>query len=413
MKFVKGNAVVGQSGGPTSAINATLAGVFKGAKENENINKIFGMVHGIAGLLKRDLVDMSEQVKDDMDWEYLKATPSAFLGSCRFKLPSPDDDKATYDKIFEIFNEYNIKYFFYIGGNDSMDTVLKLSVYAEKIGYEINIIGVPKTIDNDLAITDHTPGFGSAAKFIGTACKEVIRDAQVYDKPMFTIMEVMGRNAGWLTAAASLARINGCEGPDFIYLPEVYFNIDKFVEDVTELAKTKACITVAVSEGVKIDKDTYVCEAASKNVAVDSFGHKTLSGTAQMLAGMIGDKLGVKTRAIEFSLLQRCASHCASATDINESVAIGKAAVLEAVSGGTGKMMYFKREAGDEYKVSIESMDISKIANVERIVPSEWINEEGNNIKDGFIDYALPLIQGEAPVYMKNGIPTHLVLKKN
>lgn len=412
MKFVKGNAVVGQSGGPTSAINATLAGVFKGAKDAECINTVYGMVHGIAGLLNRDLVDMSTQVKNDEDLAVLKATPSAFLGSCRYKLPALGEGKDIYDKIFEIFAEYDIKYFFYIGGNDSMDTVHKLSEYAAQINYEINIIGVPKTIDNDLAVTDHTPGYGSAAKYIATAVREIIRDAVVYDKPMFTVMEIMGRNAGWLTAASALARVDGFDGPDFIYLPERLFDMDKFVADVCELAKTKPHITVAVSEGIKSDENTYVCEAAIKNAATDSFGHKSLSGTANYLAQVIGDKLGIKTRAVEFSLLQRCAAHCGSETDIEESFAIAQAAVREAVSGGTGKMMYYKREEGAEYKVSFDSMDISKIANVERVVPDEWINAEGNNVNDGFIDYALPLIQGEAPVYTKNGIPTHLVLNK-
>lgn len=412
MQFVKGNAVVGQSGGPTSAINATLAGVVKGAMDAECIDKVYGMVHGIAGFLNRDLVDFATQVKDDHDLNLLKATPSAFLGSCRFKLPSAADGEETYKKIFEILSEYNIKYFFYIGGNDSMDTVHKLSDYAAKINYEINIIGVPKTIDNDLAVTDHTPGYGSAAKYIATAVREVIRDAVVYDKPMFTVMEVMGRNAGWLTAAAALARVDGFPGPDFIYLPERIFNLDKFVNDVCELAKTKSHITVAVSEGIKSDENTYVCEAAIKNAATDSFGHRSLSGTANYLAQIIGEKLGIKTRAVEFSLLQRCAAHCASKTDIDESFQVAYAGVREAISGGTGKMMYYKREAGPEYKVTFDSMDISKIANVERVVPDEWINAEGNNVNDGFIEYALPLIQGEAPIYAKNGIPAHLILKK-
>lgn len=410
MKFVKGNAMVGQSGGPTSAINATLAGVYKAARDSGYIETVYGLVHGIEGLLKGDIVDMSIKLKTDADLDLLAATPSAYLGSCRYKLPKAEEKPEEFEKIFETFKKHNVKYFFYIGGNDSMDTVHKLSVYAAKIGYEINIMGVPKTIDNDLAVTDHTPGFGSAAKYIATATREVSRDACVYPSKSVTIMEVMGRNAGWLTAATALARSEDCSAPDLIYLPERLFDIDKFVEDVKALSEKKQSIIVAVSEGVKVDKDTYVCDALGKG-ETDAFGHKRLSGTARVLADIVSDRLGLRTRAIEFSLLQRCAAHCASATDIAESRMIGGAAVEAAINGTTGEMMYFVRESSNPYKVSIDSMDISKIANVERKIPDEWINEEGNDITQGVIDYMLPLIQGEAPVFIKNGLPQHAVLR--
>lgn len=411
MQFTHGNAIIGQSGGPTSAINATLAGVYRAARDNEYIQTIYGMVHGIEGLLKADVVDLATQIKSDHDVDVLAATPSAFLGSCRFKLPKLEDKPEVFEQIFDMFKKFEIKYFFYIGGNDSMDTVLKLSLYAKSINYDINIMGVPKTIDNDLAVTDHTPGFGSAAKYIATATREVSRDASVYPTPVVTIMEVMGRNAGWLTAATALARGENCDAPDLIYVPELMFDIDKFVMDVKKLSEKKRCIIVAVSEGVKVDKDTYVCEAISRG-ETDAFGHKHLSGTAKVLADIVNERLGLKTRQIEFGLLQRCASHCASATDISESLAVGAEAVKEAVNGSTGKMVYYIRESSSPYKMSIGCIDISKIANVEKTIPREWINEEGNNVKKEVIDYMLPLIQGEAPIFIKDGLPQHLVLKK-
>jgi len=414
MKFVKGNAMVGQSGGPTSAINATLAGVYKAARDSEYIETMYGMVNGIEGLLNGNIVDMGINIKTDADIDLLAATPSAYLGSCRYKLPKEKDDaaafEAAYKKIFEIFAQYNIKYFFYIGGNDSMDTAYKVSQYAEKIGYEINVMGVPKTIDNDLAVTDHTPGFGSAAKYIATATREVSRDASVYPAKCVTIMEIMGRNAGWLTAATALARGENCDAPDLIYVPELMFDIDKFLADVKAISEKKNCVIVAVSEGAKVDKDTYVCEALSSG-ETDAFGHKHLSGTARVLADIVGDRLGLKTRQIEFGLLQRCAAHSASGTDIAESRLIGAAAVEKAVSGTTGEMVYYIRESNKPYKMAIGSIDIGQIANVERVIPREWINAEGNNVTRDAIDYMLPLIQGEAPIFMENGLPKHIALK--
>lgn len=411
MKFLKGNAMVGQSGGPTAAINATLAGVYKAARDSEYIDTIYGLVHGIAGLLKNDIVDMSEGLRTDEDIEILASTPSAYLGSCRFKLPKHEDKPEVYEEIFKIFEKNNVKYFFYIGGNDSMDTVYKLSLYASKIGYEINIMGVPKTIDNDLAMTDHTPGFGSAAKYIATSARELIRDVSVYGDFCVGILEIMGRNAGWLTAAAALARHEGCDAPDLIYLPEIVFDIDKFIEDIKKVLERKKCVFIAVSEGVHLADGTYICDALS-NGETDAFGHKRLSGTARVLSNIVTERLGAKTRQVEFSLLQRCAAHCASATDISESLMIGAYAVNEAINGKTGHMVYFVRESNSPYKVSASSANIADIANVEKVIPRKWINEDGNDVTQEAIDYMLPLIQGEAKVFMKDGLPMHAILKK-
>ncbi|MDD3766857.1 MAG: 6-phosphofructokinase [Eubacteriales bacterium] len=403
--MLKGNAIVGQSGGPTTVINASLAGVIKGAFAANEIETIYGAEHGIEGVLAENLVNLNERFADPKMLNLLIHTPAAYLGSCRYKLPKEFDEK--YDKIFEVFKKHNIAYFFYIGGNDSMDTVYKLSQYAKRIDYPINIIGVPKTIDNDLAITDHTPGFGSAAKYIGTSIREITRDAQVYDSSTVTIIEIMGRNAGWLAAASALARTENEPAPHLIYLPEMVFDVDKFMADIEKASKTYRNVIAVVSEGVKTADGKYVCEGAAASV-VDSFGHKQLSGTARVLADMVHAKFGWKVRSIEFSLLQRCAAHVASLTDVTEAEQIGTAGVNAAVSGQTGMMMYFKRVSDSPYKVEIDSYDISKIANVERVVPREWINEEGNDILQPALDYMLPLIQGESTAVFENGLPVYL-----
>ncbi|MFR1631906.1 MAG: diphosphate--fructose-6-phosphate 1-phosphotransferase, partial [Oscillospiraceae bacterium] len=298
------NVIVGQSGGPTAVINSSLLGVFKTAKDR-GADVVYGMVHGIKGLLDRNIVDLSAHIKNDLDMDLLKRTPSSFLGSCRYKLPDIEGNEKTYEEIFKILKEYNIYAFFYIGGNDSMDTIKKLSDYGEKINSPIRFMGVPKTIDNDLAITDHTPGYGSAAKYIASTTKEIIRDGLVYDYPVVSIIEVMGRNAGWLTAAAALAKGEDCEGVDLIYLPERVFDLDKFLAKVGELYKQKRSVVIAVSEGVKIADGRYVCELADHVDYVDAFGHKQLAGTARFLAAKVAEKYGVKTRAIELSSLQR------------------------------------------------------------------------------------------------------------
>ena len=406
-----GNVIVGQSGGPTSVINSSLAGVFKTAKDR-GANKVYGMLHGIKGLLDKQYVDLSEKIKTDIDIDLLKRTPSSYLGSCRYKLPEISDDRDTYEKIFEILKELNISYFFYIGGNDSMDTIKKLSDYALLVGSDIKFMGVPKTIDNDLAVTDHTPGFGSAAKFIAATMKEIIRDGLVYDYPTVTIVEIMGRNAGWLTAASALARGEDCEGVDLIYLPEKVFDIDHFLERVKEIASKGRSMVIAVSEGIKVMDGRYVFELSDHVEFVDAFGHKQLTGTAAYLANFLGAEIGCKTRAVEFSTLQRSASHMASRVDINEAFMVGGAAVKAADEGDSGKMVVIDRVSDDPYMSAAGIYDVHKIANNEKTVPREWLNETADYVTEEFINYIEPLIQGDYPPFMVNGLPQHLVLKK-
>lgn len=409
---MKGNIIVGQSGGPTAVINASLAGVFSAAKEL-GVNKIYGMVHGIQGFLNESFIDMSEYVKDESDVELLKRTPSAFLGSCRFKLPKIEGNEATYDKIFEILEKYDIECLFYIGGNDSMDTIKMLSDYAAAKGKTQRFMGVPKTIDNDLPITDHTPGYGSAAKYIATSMKEIIRDNASFgvEKPTVTIVEIMGRHAGWLTAAAALSRGEDCEGPDMIYLPEVKFDLEKFLEKVKVLVKEKSSVVIAVSEGIQLADGRFVCELGSASDYVDAFGHKQLSGAAVVVANKVAEATGMKTRAVEFSTLQRAATHLASLTDINEAFQVGYAACKAAEDGKTGMMITIDRAPGEAYHVSYGIYDIHAIANVERPVPAEWIINEGTDLSEEYIKYARPLIMGELTPLMVNGLPRHLVRK--
>ncbi|MDE6638998.1 MAG: 6-phosphofructokinase [Acetatifactor sp.] len=409
----KRNIIVGQSGGPTAVINSSLAGVYKTAKER-GFDTVYGMLHGIEGFLDEKYVDLSTQIHSDMDIELLKRTPSAFLGSCRYKLPGIHEDPAIYEKIFSILDKLEIEAFIYIGGNDSMDTIKKLSDYAIVKGHNQKFLGVPKTIDNDLALTDHTPGFGSAAKYIAASTKEIIRDALglAYNRKMVSILEIMGRNAGWLTGATALAKTEECEGPDLIYLPEVTFNIDHFLKKTGELLKKKDSVVIAVSEGIKLDDGRYVCELSGGADYVDAFGHKQLQGTAAYLAGFLGAELGCKTRSIEFSTLQRSASHMASRVDINEAFMVGGAAVKAADEGDTGKMVVIDRIADDPYMSSAGIYDVHRIANNEKLVPREWVNKEGNYITDEFINYIEPLIQGDYQPFMVNGLPQHLVLNK-
>ena len=410
----KRNIIVGQSGGPTSVINSSLAGVYKNAIER-GFDKVYGMLHGIQGLLDEQYIDLSTQIHSELDIELLKRTPSAFLGSCRFKLPEIHENKDVYEKIFEILNKLDIDVFIYIGGNDSMDTIKKLSDYAILTGHTQKFLGVPKTIDNDLALTDHTPGFGSAAKYIGASTKEVIRDAEglTYNKTMITIMEIMGRNAGWLTGATALAKQEDCEGPDLIYLPEVPFDVDKFLEKVKELLKKKSSIVIAVSEGIKLADGRYVCELGSVGDYVDAFGHKQLQGTATYLANFLAGEIGCKTRAVELSTLQRSASHMASRVDIDEAFMVGGAAVKAADEGDTGKMVVIDRISDDPYMSATGIYDVHRIANEEKVVPRSWMNKEGNYVTEDFIDYIRPLIQGDYQPIMVNGLPRHLVLNVN
>ena len=405
----KRNIIVGQSGGPTAVINSSLAGVYKTAKER-GFHKVYGMLHGIEGFLDEMYVDLSTQIHSDMDIELLKRTPSAFLGSCRYKLPEIHENPEIYEKIFSILDKLEIEVFIYIGGNDSMDTIKKLSDYAIVKGHSQKFLGVPKTIDNDLALTDHTPGFGSAAKYIAASTKEIIRDAMglSYKRPMITIMEIMGRNAGWLTGAAALAKCEDCPGPDMIFMPEVTFDVDRFMEKVAELHETKKSVVVAVSEGVKLADGRYVCELTEGIEFVDAFGHKQLTGTGRYLAEKINREVGCKTRAIEFNSLQRCASHIVSRVDITEAYQVGGAAVKEAFEGETGKMVILKRVSDDPYICVTDIYDVHKVANVEKKVPREWINEEGDYVTEEFVNYVKPLIQAELTPIMTDGLPRHL-----
>lgn len=412
MKEIRGNVIVGQSGGPTAVINSSLVGVYKTARDR-GAKKVYGMLHGIQGLLESQVVDLSDHIKNDLDIELLKRTPSSYLGSCRYKLPEIHEDQDIYKKIFKILEEMEIEYFFYIGGNDSMDTIKKLSDYSILNGSSIRFMGVPKTIDNDLAATDHTPGYGSAAKYIGSITKEVIRDGLVYDQQNVTLIEIMGRNAGWLTGAAALAKCEDCEGPDMIFLPEIPFHIEEFLKKVADLHTRKKSVVVAISEGIKVEDGRYVCELTDNVDYVDAFGHRQLTGAARFLAGRISRETGCKTRAIEFSSLQRCASHMVSRVDITEAFQVGGAAVKAAFEGETGKMVILKRISDDPYICVTDIYDVHKIANIEKKVPIEWINEDGDYVTDEFLNYIRPLIQAELTPIMADGLPRHLYYKEN
>ena len=406
------NIIVGQSGGPTAVINSSVAGVYKKAKEL-GVEHVYGMVYGIEGFLDENIIDLDDYLNNNENYELLKRTPSAFLGSCRYKLPKFEDAKDVYEKIFELLDKYEIDAFFYIGGNDSMDTIKMLSDYAKENNKKQVFMGVPKTIDNDLPITDHCPGYGSSAKYIATSLKEVIRDNASFGvkKPTVCIVEIMGRHAGWLAAAAALAKDDTCEGVDAIYLPESHFDLDEFVASVQELAKTKHSIVIAVSEGVKTADGKFVCELSNEHIAVDAFGHKQLSGCGQTLANIVATRTGLKTRAIEYSTLQRAATHIASLTDINEAEMVGMKAVEEANNGKTGMMVIITRDDSNGYSSSADTYDIHDIANVEKKIPAEWIDEENHSLTEDFIKYAKPLIQGELNPIFKDGLPVHLIRK--
>ncbi len=415
MSILKGAALVGQSGGPTAAINATLAGVIKGAIENkEAITKLYGMRNGIEGFMAERICDLSEiftacdGCADEEKLSLLAATPAAALGSCRKKLPKPEDDKAFFENLIELFKKYDIRYFFYIGGNDSMDTVAKLTAYLKDCDYEMRVMGVPKTIDNDLAGTDHTPGYGSAAKYIAATISEIIRDCAVYTVPAVTIVEIMGRDAGWLTASAGIPALLGRDAPDYIYLPEVPFSMASFLEDVKEALKKHPNVVIAVSEGVRDENGKYAGESAQSGVT-DAFGHKYLSGTGKALELAVKAEIGCKVRSVELNLSQRCAAHLQSATDIAESRGVGAAAAYAAVAGKTGCMMAMDRAEGD-YSIEFNAKEIAGIANAVRSVPREMINEKGNNVTEECLRYILPLIQGEMNNKYENGLPVHFVI---
>ncbi len=400
------NIAVAQSGGPTCAINASLVGVFSEALKIAEIDAVFGSINGIEGIINDNLINLKTMIRTNEDIELLKQTPSTVLGSCRYKLPDPDEAGEVYEKIMCCFRKHDIKAFFYIGGNDSMDTVDKLSKYAEKNGSDVKIIGIPKTIDNDLCITDHTPGFGSAAKYVATTVQEIICDSSVYSIESVTIIEIMGRHAGWLTASTCVLRANGEVAPHLIYLPEADFNAEKFLADVKrEQAKHKAVI-IAVSEGMELGDDEF------RSGVTDNFGHKYLSGVGKRLENLVRDKIGCKARSIELNVMQRCSSHICSKTDIDESVSIGAAGVRAAMKGESGKMMYFHRISDTPYVVEIDAAPAGEVANKEKMFPKNWIAPDGNDVTDSALKYFLPLIQGEMVLEKKNGLPVHFKIRE-
>ncbi len=411
MGTLKGACIIGQSGGPTSVINASAYGAIKAALDSEEITKVYGALNGIKGVLDDNLIDMGAE--DPEELALMKYTPSSALGSCRYKLKSADVDDTDYKRILEIFKKYDVRYFFYNGGNDSMDTCNKISKFMLENNYECRVMGIPKTIDNDLAGTDHCPGYASAAKYIATSVMEIYHDARVYDTGMITVIEAMGRNAGWLTASAALAGIKG-NGADLIYLPEVDFDMDKFLASVTDIYNKNGKCIVVVSEGIKDKDGKYISEYGADTAQTkDSFGHAQLGGLAAYLANVVKEKTGAKVRGIELSLLQRCAAHCASQTDIDESFSAGQAAVTNAIAGITDKMVGFERSyENGKYVCNIKLFDLDIVANTEKKVPLEWLNETQDGLNEKFVEYALPLIQGETQLKKEDGLPRFVHLKK-
>ena len=399
------NIAAAQSGGPTSAINSSLAGIFTEAMKQPEIDTVYGSINGIEGVLGDEFVDLGKILTSDYDIDLLMKTPSTVLGSCRFKLKDPREDDSDYRKAAENLTKRGVKAFFYIGGNDSMDTVMKLDKWFRENGVDIKVIGVPKTIDNDVAETDHTPGFGSAAKYVAASLQEIIRDSRVYSIPSVTIVEIMGREAGWLAASSCVLRANGEPAPHMIYLPEADFSADKFISDIREAQKRYKAVIIAVSEGISIG------EGFSSELTA-AFGHKYLSGVGKYLEKIVGDNIGCKVRSIELNVMQRCSSHIASLTDITEAREIGEAAVRAAVSGESGVMMIFRRISNNPYRVEIVTSSVDGVANKERLFPAEWINADGNNVTVDALNYFLPLIQGEPEIEYRNGIPVHFRLNQ-
>ncbi len=399
------NAIVGQSGGPTCAINATLSGVIRACLENDKIKRLYGMKNGIEGLLKEDVVDLFSFFEDEKSLNTLELTPASALGTCRLRLAELDGDVSQYKRIFEILEKYEIRYFFYIGGNDSMDTVAKLSEYARQNLLDVKVIGIPKTIDNDLVLTDHTPGYGSACKYIATTLKEIVRDCAVYTQRAVTIVEIMGRDSGWLTASASLCALGG-KGIDLIYFPERPFDNDEFISSVKRVLEDHNDVVVAISEGIRYADGEYVCH----NCAVDVFGNRQLCGSAIALANLVKERLGCKSRAIELNVPQRCASHLCSATDIAESVQIGSYAVQLALEGESGVVPIFERQEG-KYGVKFSVANACDIANKVKFVPDSFIGEDGCSATEECVKYVLPLIQGECFPEFKDGLPVQFIIK--
>ncbi|MBE7049575.1 MAG: 6-phosphofructokinase [Ruminococcaceae bacterium] len=402
MKKLK-NALIGQSGGPTAVINASLAGAITEYLSNENCSTLYGAVNGIKGVLREEFLNLNEVFSDKSKIDLLMQTPSSYLGSCRYRLSKENDDEI--EKIVSILQKNDIGYFFYIGGNDSMDTVMRLSKICHSNG--IKAIGIPKTIDNDLVGTDHCPGYGSSAKYIATAISEMALDAGCYDIKNVLIVEIMGRNAGWLAASSALARTTSSTAPDLIYLPEKVFDDEKFLYDIRQKLLHQDTVVVAVSEGIKYSNGNYVAQSTSESKK-DMFGHSQLGGVCKKLEHLVKNRLGIKVRGVELNLPQRCASHNASDTDINEAFKCGEFAVKCALEGESGKMIAMNRADGSEYDISYSALDISNIANSEKIVPDSFINADRNDVTDEFIKYALPLIQGERNIIFENGIPAYI-----
>lgn len=403
----KRNCFIGQSGGPTAAINASLAGIIAECIDTKQFEHVYGMINGIKGLLEGKYFDLLDTFKDEESLTHLKHSPAMYLGSCRYKLPTYFDDSETYDKLFTMFEKLDITDFYYIGGNDSMDTVDKLSAYAKTIHSPVRFIGIPKTIDNDLMGTDHTPGFGSAAKYVATSMLEVAYDSSIYKLNAVTIVEIMGRNAGWLTAASALARSKFNDAPDLIYLPEVPFVKENFLNDIREVFKRKRSIIIAVSEGIKTENGEFL-DSDSQYAKRDAFGHILHSGTGKVLESMVYKEFKCKVRSIELNVLQRCAMHIASKVDLDESFKIGRHAVKTSIDGKTGVMMVFKRTNHSPYTIECDYKDVSNIANLEQRIPVEWINSQHNDITPELYDYLYPLIQGEVALSYKNGIPQYI-----
>ncbi|MBT9778638.1 diphosphate--fructose-6-phosphate 1-phosphotransferase [Clostridium sp. MCC353] len=402
---MKKNIIVGQSGGPTAVINASLYGILKeGLNHREQVGSVYGMIHGIEGFLRDDYMDLT--TLSDEDKEILKLTPAAYLGSCRFKLPE-DFNSVIYPSLFQKFSRLNIGYFFYIGGNDSMDTVSKLSRYASKSGSDIRFIGIPKTIDNDLILTDHTPGYGSAAKYVANTVREIVMDASVYQQKAVTIVELMGRHAGWLTAAAKLARKYEGDNPLFIYLPESDFDMDSFIRNIETALERQPNVIVCVSEGISDSHGKFICEYDDE-ARLDSFGHKMLTGCGKVLENFVRNRLGVKVRSVELNVCQRCSAAIISETDIKEAILAASHGVLAALEGQTGKMTAFRRTSGPAYELSCMTVDVNDVCNKEKPFPSQWITKNGTDIGQEFLDYALPLIQGNVIQPEKDGLPVFL-----
>lgn len=401
---MKKNIIVGQSGGPTAVINASLYGVIQeGISHGDEIEKVYGMIHGIEGFMAGRVMELS--ALDNEELELLKLTPAAYLGSCRYKLPEDLSD-ICYQELFEKFRQMNIGYFFYIGGNDSMDTVSKLSRYAASNHIDVKVIGIPKTIDNDLIMTDHTPGYGSAAKYVASTVREIVLDSSVYQQKAVTIVELMGRHAGWLTAASVLARKHKDDNPLLIYLPETDFDMEQFAKDVEQALEKQSNVIICISEGISDARGQFICEYADE-ARLDTFGHKMLTGSGKILENFVRDRFGVKVRSVELNVSQRCSGMVASRTDIEEAAMAGAWGVRKALEGVTGQMIAFNRKSDSPYEMECETVDVNQVCNQEKKFPSEWITKNGTDIGEEFLAYVLPLIQGEPDRKMENGLPVY------